>query len=82
MVLRGTLNLLQGQGQNLGPDQALATGYWLGFIGTALFAIFDLPFYDARVNVLGWLLLAVIQQPPPYLGEATRSTTLLGRKIS
>lgn len=82
MVLRGTLNLLQGPGQNLGPDQALATGYWLGFIGTALFAIFDLPFYDARVNVLGWLLLAVIQQPPPYLGEGTRSTTLLGRKIS
>jgi hypothetical protein len=34
------------------------------------------------VNVLGWLLLAVIQQPPPYLGEGTRSTTLLGRKIS
>ncbi|MEB3313360.1 MAG: O-antigen ligase family protein, partial [Cyanobacteriota bacterium] len=79
IVLRGTLDLVRGPGQN--PDQALAMGYWLAFIGTALFAIFDIPFYDARVNVLGWLLLAVLQQLPHYLGKGTPSATL-GRMMS
>ncbi|WOD40917.1 O-antigen ligase family protein [Nodosilinea sp. E11] len=40
---------------------ALLAGYLAGFGGTVAFAIFDLAFYDARINILGWLMLGVIQ---------------------
>ncbi|PSN20345.1 hypothetical protein C7271_02700 [filamentous cyanobacterium CCP5] len=42
----------------------LLASYLLGFIGCSLFALFDVTFYDARVNLLGWLMLAVIQAIP------------------
>ena len=46
----------------LPPDaMALLGGYLTGFGGTAAFAIFDLAFYDGRINVLGWLLLGSLQ---------------------
>lgn len=45
-------------------DTAVLTGYILGFMGATLFALFDLTFYDFRVNLLGWLVLAVIQAIP------------------
>jgi O-antigen ligase len=40
---------------------ALLAGYFTGFGGTVVFSIFDLAFYDARVNILGWLILGIIQ---------------------
>jgi hypothetical protein len=36
-------------------------GYGLGFLACTLFALFDIAFFDARVNVLGWLMLAGLQ---------------------
>lgn len=43
------------------PATALLAGYFTAFGGTVAFAIFDLAFYDARVNILGWLILGIIQ---------------------
>jgi O-antigen ligase len=40
---------------------ALMAGCLTGFGGTVAFALFDLAFYDARVNILGWLMLGIIQ---------------------
>ncbi|MBE9140735.1 O-antigen ligase family protein [Nodosilinea sp. LEGE 07088] len=40
---------------------ALLAGYLTGFGGTVAFSIFDLAFYDARINILGWLMLGIIQ---------------------
>lgn len=62
ILLRATVALIRGIPDSLGRDHLLATGYWLSFVGTTLFAISDIPFYDARVNVFGWLLLAVMQR--------------------
>ena len=64
ILLRATVTLIREGSPNLVQDQVLATGYWLSFVGSSLFAISDIPFYDARVNVLGWLLLAVMQRLP------------------
>ncbi|TVP65150.1 MAG: hypothetical protein EA342_14765 [Leptolyngbya sp. LCM1.Bin17] len=44
--------------------KAILAGYLIGFSGNVLFAIFDLAFYDARANVLGWLMLGIIQAIP------------------
>jgi hypothetical protein len=41
--------------------QPLLIGYGLGFLACTLFALFDIAFFDARVNVLGWLMLAALQ---------------------
>ncbi|NJL48270.1 MAG: O-antigen ligase family protein [Leptolyngbyaceae cyanobacterium SM2_5_2] len=46
------------------PQQATLAAYMLGFGGAVAFTMFDLSFYDARVNVLGWLILAAIQAIP------------------
>jgi hypothetical protein len=60
------------------PERAIFIAYGLGFGGHMLFAMFDLSFYDARVNVLGWLMLAVIQCMPTLVPavqpSAPRST--------
>lgn len=40
---------------------ALLGGYLAGFGGTTAFAIFDLAFYDGRINILGWLILGSLQ---------------------
>lgn len=56
---RGTYTLVAVP---LSPNaMALLAGYLTGFGGTAAFAIFDLAFYDGRINILGWLLLGCIQ---------------------
>ncbi|HSM83951.1 MAG TPA: O-antigen ligase family protein [Nodosilinea sp.] len=57
---------------------ALLAGYLTGFGGTAAFAVFDLAFYDGRINILGWLLLGSIQAMTTLLpalptGEQVRS---------
>ncbi|WP_035991264.1 O-antigen ligase family protein [Leptolyngbya sp. KIOST-1] len=51
---------------------ALLGGYLAGFGGTTAFAIFDLAFYDGRINILGWLLLGSIQAIP-FLAPGLRS---------
>ncbi|TVQ10567.1 MAG: O-antigen ligase family protein [Leptolyngbya sp. DLM2.Bin27] len=49
---------------------ALLAGYLTGLGGTVAFAIFDLAFYDARVNILGWLMLGAIQGMAAWVTQA------------
>jgi hypothetical protein len=41
-------------------DRAILLGYLAAFWGCIVFALFDVPLFDARLNFLGWLLLAGI----------------------
>ncbi|MDJ0705191.1 MAG: O-antigen ligase family protein [Leptolyngbyaceae cyanobacterium MO_188.B28] len=46
--------------------RAILLSYLLAFWGCVVFALFDTPFYDARVNILDWFALAgiyVLSQP-------------------
>ncbi len=52
---RGWQRLPQGS-----SERAIATGYGLAFLAMVLFALFDVTLYDARLNLLAWLCLAVI----------------------
>ena len=40
----------------------------LAFLGCTVFSFFDVPIFDARINLLGWMLLAgiwgVVQRQP------------------
>lgn len=40
------------------PKQAILLAYALAFWGCLAFALFDVTFYDARINVTHWVLLA------------------------
>ncbi|HIK45284.1 MAG TPA: O-antigen ligase family protein [Leptolyngbyaceae cyanobacterium M65_K2018_010] len=62
IVFRG-LRTLQ-PASPLWPQRGIFAAYLMGFGGAVAFTMFDLSFYDARVNVLGWLTLAVIQAMP------------------
>nr|WP_306466821.1 O-antigen ligase family protein [Thermoleptolyngbya sichuanensis] len=42
------------------PERGILFGYLLGFFSSVGFALFDVPLYDSRVNVLNWVLLAGI----------------------
>lgn len=72
VVGRSTFTLIT---QPLPPTAlALLAGYLTGFGGTVGFALFDLAFYDGRINILGWLLLGSIQAMawlPPKLAPAS-----------
>jgi O-antigen ligase len=59
VVGRSTYNLVEYPPDP--PTTALLAGYLTGFGGTTAFAIFDVAFYDGRINILGWLILGVIQ---------------------
>lgn len=59
VVGRSTYALLSSPLPSQGT--ALMAGYFTGFGGTVAFAVFDLAFYDARINILGWLMLGIIQ---------------------
>ncbi|NJN57720.1 MAG: O-antigen ligase family protein [Leptolyngbyaceae cyanobacterium SL_5_9] len=41
-------------------DRPLLLGYLFAFWGCVAFALFDVTFYDARINVLNWVILAAI----------------------
>jgi O-antigen ligase len=41
-------------------DRLLLLSYLIAFGAIALFHCFDVPLFDARINLLGWLLLAAI----------------------
>jgi len=62
IVFRGSKALFAGLASD--PKGLIVAAYFLGFVGVMGFAMFDLSFYDARVNVLGWIMLAVIQSTP------------------
>ncbi|MDA0672895.1 MAG: O-antigen ligase family protein [Cyanobacteria bacterium] len=42
------------------PERGMMVGYGLCFLAAMLFALFDLTLFDARVNVMAWLALAVL----------------------
>ncbi len=48
----------------------------LAFLGCTVFSLFDVPIFDARINALGWMLLAgiwgVVQQPIGVVEGADR----------
>lgn len=50
--------------------QPLLVGYGLGFLACILFSLFDMAFFDARVNILGWTMLAVLQAIPDLVDES------------
>lgn len=61
-------------------QSALVLGYALAFGGAIAFTLFDVTFYDARVNVVNWVILSglfaqtiLFQHPPATAGmlEAT-----------
>jgi len=53
------------QGPGFSPAQrGVISCYFLAFVGCVLFTLFDLSFYDSRVNVMGWLALAGLQAIP------------------
>jgi O-Antigen ligase len=41
-----------------GSDRAMILGYLAAFWGCMAFSLFDVPLFDARLNAIGWLLLA------------------------
>ena len=41
-------------------DRAILLGYLAAFWGCIAFALFDVPIFDARLNVMGWVLLGGI----------------------
>lgn len=45
-------------------QRAVISCYFLAFAGCVLFTLFDLSFYDSRVNTMGWLALASLQAVP------------------
>ena len=51
IVFRGSKALFAGLASD--PKGLIVAAYFLGFVGVMGFAMFDLSFYDARVNVLG-----------------------------
>ncbi|MEM6837368.1 MAG: O-antigen ligase family protein [Cyanobacteria bacterium P01_C01_bin.120] len=54
-------------------EQALLLGYGLCFIGITLFSLFDITYFEARVNALAWLSLSVIAAAPEISRQIQRS---------
>lgn len=50
-----------GQGSLPWEFRSLLAGYGLSFLACILFSIFDIAFFDARINLLSWAMLAVLQ---------------------
>ena len=56
ICFRSVRRLMQTQGQ----ERAILLGYLAAFWGCVAFSLFDVPLFDARLNVMGWLMLAAI----------------------
>ena len=41
-------------------NQSILFAYLVAFLGCTLFSLLDIPLFDVRINLLGWLLLAAI----------------------
>lgn len=59
------------QGQIKFPDREILWGYLLAFGGCVAFALFDVTLYDARINVVNWVVLGGIYL---YSQNALRQT--------
>lgn len=44
--------------------QAVLSGYFLAFLGMTLFSLFDITYFEVRINILTWLSLSVIASSP------------------
>lgn len=55
--------------------RSLLVAYGLGFLACGVGALFDITLFDARVNVLGWMMLAALQAIPD-LGESPHPSTI------
>ncbi len=42
------------------PNPQLIKGYYIAFVGVMLFSLFDVTLYDGRINLLSWLVLAIL----------------------
>jgi O-antigen ligase len=58
LCYRAVRVLLQNQLEP--PVRSILLAYLLGFAGCIAFAFFDVTFYDARTNIVDWVLLAGI----------------------
>jgi len=58
LCFRGVRALILQQLQPI--DRAILLGYLAAFWGCIAFALFDVPIFDARLNIVGWVLLAGI----------------------
>ncbi len=50
--------------------QGMLVSYGLGFLACTLSAVFDVPVFDVRVNLLGWTMLAALQAIPDLADQA------------
>jgi O-antigen ligase len=57
MVVQGIRRLQQIANES---DRLILFTFILSFLGNTVFCLFDLTFFDARINVLGWVVLAGI----------------------
>jgi O-antigen ligase len=66
LLFLGLVGWIITQGiQQLAPikapsDRGLLFTFILAFLGNTVFCLFDLTFFDARINLLGWVVLAGI----------------------
>jgi O-antigen ligase len=60
MVVRGIWWLRRWGGAVEFGDRSALFSYLVAFLGCTLFNMFDITFFDARMNALGWFLLAAI----------------------
>jgi hypothetical protein len=61
VLYRGVRHVwLSDQATDLKGDRIILIGYLLAFWGCVGFAFFDVTFYDARINVLDWVILGGI----------------------
>jgi len=64
LYVRG-IKALKSSHLNL-SDRLLLTGYLISFSGCICFQLFDCTFYDARINIMNWLILAFIHTMAEY----------------
>lgn len=62
-------------GQVSPQAQPMLVGYGLGFLACILFSLFDIAFFDARINLLGWLMLAAIQAISDLVDQPNSTST-------
>lgn len=46
------------------PKRSLVLGYSFCFLASVLFSLFDVTLFDARINIVGWLSLAILYAVP------------------
>lgn len=64
-------------------ERAIALGYLLAFWGCLGFALFDVTFYDVRVNALNWTVLAALYTIPfDFQSQESHVTAALSANLS